>query len=168
MRSLFWGAVFRGRSGAHAIWICTVGRRRCCRPGPLRCWPGRAACATAAPCRVSSCTTTCGRSGTTPTCGPAPRYAGHLYLRLLGQGHGRERQPQVLPAALRPHLQVSPSPRSCSEAAGSGDVGLGVFLFLIAYSSSSQPRFPPRAATTPLSCMFLKPLLWRSGARRGR
>lgn len=40
----------------------------------------------------------------------SPTALGHLLQRFLGQGHGREHQPQVLPAALRPHLQVSPSP----------------------------------------------------------
>ncbi|EFB21453.1 hypothetical protein PANDA_017051 [Ailuropoda melanoleuca] len=94
------------------------------RPGPQRCWPGRAACATAAPCRAraeevlkagggSVAGQVCARWS--PKCGLERRSAGHLHQRLLGQGHGREQQPQVRPAALRPHLQVSPSPRARSR-----------------------------------------------------
>ncbi|XP_063111635.1 5E5 antigen-like [Cavia porcellus] len=38
-----------------------------------------------------------------------PPALGRLRQRLLGQGHGREHQPQVLPAAVRPHLQAQHS-----------------------------------------------------------
>ncbi|XP_036155132.1 protein O-mannosyl-transferase TMTC1 isoform X2 [Myotis myotis] len=59
---------------------------------------------------------------------PAPLE--HLHERLLGQGHGREHQPQVLPAALRPHLQVA-------GIVGRADV-LACLLFLLAFLSYNR------------------------------
>uniref|UniRef100_A0A8C0PHP0 dolichyl-phosphate-mannose--protein mannosyltransferase n=1 Tax=Canis lupus familiaris TaxID=9615 RepID=A0A8C0PHP0_CANLF len=75
---------------------------------------------------------------------PAPLE--HLQQRLLGQGHGREHQPQVLPAALRPHLQVA-------GIVGRADV-LACLLFLLAFLSYNRSVdqhhvgecFPPTAS----------------------
>lgn len=103
-----------------------------------------------------------------------PAALGHLLQRLLGQGHGREHQPQVLSAAVRPHLQVSPSSRSRSRrcfsssstragrscGTGLGGVSFPAALFL--------PRLPPlQAAHSPL-LLGPRPRCCRHPGRFGR
>nr|XP_023419539.1 collagen alpha-2(I) chain-like [Cavia porcellus] len=69
-----------------------------------------------------------------------PPALGRLRQRLLGQGHGREHQPQVLPAAVRPHLQVSAS----RPGGGCGEVRAPAVLPV-----APRPTPPSRRTAAP-------------------